>query len=133
MENISAISHLVRPGTYMAKLDIKNAYYSVAICEDHQSLFKFSYQTSLFKFTALPNGYSEGPREFTKLTKPPLVFLRKIEKILVAGYFDDLITLNSTHNSCCDVNSKITLLLFKLGFLTHPGNQLSTLARKLII
>ena len=31
--------------------------------------------------------------------KPPLAFLRKIEKILVAGYFDDLITLNSKHSS----------------------------------
>ena len=31
--------------------------------------------------------------------KPPLAFLRKIEKILVVGYFDDLITLNSTHSS----------------------------------
>ena len=111
METISTILHLVRPGMYMAKLDIKDAYYSgVPICEDHQSLLKFQYQTSLLKFTALPNGYTEGPRKFTKLMKPLLAFLRKTEKTLVAGYFDDLITMNSTHSSCCDNISKIILL-----------------------
>ena len=119
METVSTILHLVRPGMYMAKLDIKDAYYSIPICEDHQSLLKFQHQTSLFKFTTLPNGYTEGPRKVTKLIKPHLAFLRKIEKILVAGYFDHLITLNSTHSSCCDNISKITLLLSKLGFVIY--------------
>ena len=90
METVSTILHLIRPGMYMAKLNIKDAYYSVPIYDDHQSLFKFHYQTSLFKFTALPNGYKEGPRKFTKLMKTPLIFLRGNEKILVAGYFYDL-------------------------------------------
>ena len=60
METISTILHLVRSGMFMAKLDIKDAYYSVPKCEDHQNLLKFQYQTSLFKFTALPNGCAEG-------------------------------------------------------------------------
>ena len=119
METDSTILHLVRPGMYIAKLDIKDAYYSVPICEDHQSLLKIQQQTSLFKFTALPNGYTQGPRKVTKFMKPHLAFLRKIEKILVAGYFDHLIILNSTHSSCCDNISKITLFLSKLGFVIH--------------
>ena len=118
METISTIMHLVSPGMFTAKLDVKDAYYSVPICEDHQSLLKFQYQTSVFKFTALPN--TEWPQKFTKLMKLPLTFLRKIEKTLVAGYFDDLITMNSIHSSCCDTISKITLLLSKLSFATHP-------------
>ena len=133
METISTILHLVRPGKYMAKLDIKDAYYSVSTCEDHQSLLKFQYQTSLFKFNALPDRYTEGPRKFTKLMKPPLLFLRKIEKILVADYFDDPMNMSSTHRSFYDNISKITLLLSKLGFVIHQRNQLSTLARKLNI
>ena len=120
METIFTIMHLVSPGMFIAKLDVKDAYYSVPICEDHQSLLKFQYQTSLFKFTALPNGYTEGPSKFTKLIKPPLAFLRKIEEILVAGYFDDLITMNSAHSSCCDNISKIISLLSILGFAIHP-------------
>ena len=54
--------------TIYTKLDIKDAYYSVPVFEDHQSLLKFQYIHSLFKFNALPNGYT-GPRKFTKLSK----------------------------------------------------------------
>ena len=54
--------------TIYTKLDIKDAYYSVPVFEDHQSLLKFQYIHSLFKFIALPNGYT-GPRKFTKLSK----------------------------------------------------------------
>ena len=90
METVSTILHLIRPDIYMTKLDIKDAYCIAPICDDHQSLLKFQYQTSLFKFTALPNGYTEGPRKFIKLMKTPLTFLRRNEKILVSGYFDDL-------------------------------------------
>ena len=52
--------------------------------------------------------------------KPLLAFLRKIEKILVGAYFDDLIPMKSTPSSCCNNISKITLLLSKLGFVIHP-------------
>ena len=43
MEMISTILHLVRPGMLMGKLDIRDVYYSLPICEDHQSLLKFQY------------------------------------------------------------------------------------------
>ena len=67
METISAILHLVRPGMCMAKLDIKDAYYSVPICEDHQSLLKFQYQASLFTFTALPIDIQKKRRNLQNL------------------------------------------------------------------
>ena len=44
--------------TIYTKLDIKDAYYSVPVFEDHQSLLKFQYIHSLFKFNALPYGYT---------------------------------------------------------------------------
>ena len=90
---------------YMVKLDNKDSYYSVPICEDHESLLKFQYQASLFSFTTV------GPRKFPNILNHPLVFLKRIEKILVPGVFDDLITLNSAHSSCCDKVSKITFAL----------------------
>ena len=96
---------------YMVKLDNKDSYYSVPICEDHESLLKFQYQASLFSFTASPNGYAVGPRKFPNILNHPLAFLKRIEKILVPGVFDDLITLNSAHSSCCDKVSKITFAL----------------------
>ena len=41
METVSKRLHLFSPGMYMAKLDIKDVYYSILIYEDHKSLLKF--------------------------------------------------------------------------------------------
>ena len=49
--------------------------------------------------TALPNGYTEDPRKFTKLLRPPIYLLRKVEKIITADYFDDLISMSYTYDT----------------------------------
>ena len=70
METLLSILCLIRPNDYMAKIDIKDAYYRIPILEQHQKLLKFIHKNCLYKFTALPNGYTEGPRKFTKALNP---------------------------------------------------------------
>ena len=53
----------------MVKLEIKDAYYSITSYEPQ--FLKFEYKSRPLKFTVLPNGYTEGPRNFTKLLKLP--------------------------------------------------------------
>ena len=88
---------MIRPSMYMAKLDIKDVYYSIPIQSQHQKYLKMKNNNKLFKYTVLPNGYTEGPRKFTKVMKPPLATLRK-EKISIADYIDDLITMSKSFN-----------------------------------
>ena len=76
MDTLASILTLVRPGAFMAKVDIKDAYYSVPIYPPDQKQLKFMFDEVLYQFTVLPNGYSPGPRKFTKLLKPPLSDLR---------------------------------------------------------
>ena len=35
-----------------------------------------------------------------KLLKPPLSLLRKLERVLLASYFDDLITMDCSYSAC---------------------------------
>ena len=53
METISTVLCLISPNAYMAKLDIKDAYYSIPIYKPHQKLLKFQYKCTLYKFTTL--------------------------------------------------------------------------------
>ena len=46
--------------------------------------------------------------------------LQKIEKVVIAGYFDDLITFNSSYASCLRNVAKIIKLFITLGFVIHP-------------
>ena len=56
METLATIVQLIGPNMYMAKLDIKDIYYSIPIYGPHQIFLKFEYKSRLFKFTVLPNG-----------------------------------------------------------------------------
>ena len=119
METISIMLCLIRPNCFMTKVDIKDAYYSIPVLEEHQKLLKFLHKNVLYKITALPNGYTEGPRKFTKALKQPLSNIRK-QGVIVAGYFDDLITLAITNGVCIQNISKIISSLDSLGFVIHP-------------
>ena len=82
MQTLKSILCLIRPNCYMAKLDIKDAYYSVPIHQDSRKLLRFLHKGVLYQFRALPNGYTEGPRKFTKLMKAPLAQLRKLLSLI---------------------------------------------------
>lgn len=41
MDNIWSAIRLMKPGCYMASVDLKDAYYSVPICKNHQKFLKF--------------------------------------------------------------------------------------------
>ena len=51
----------MRPEMFMAKLDMKDAYYSIPILGSHQKHLKFNYNHELYKNTFLPNGYTKVP------------------------------------------------------------------------
>ena len=118
IETLASILTLVRPGSYMAKIGIKDAYYSVPAREEDQKLLTFLINETLYQFIVLPNGYTGGPRKFTKLLKPPLAALRKM-LVTLAAYIDDIFTTNKTKEKCRDNILKIVNMLQSLGFVIH--------------
>ena len=119
MDTLTSILRLVRPGAYMAKVDIKDAYYSVPIRQSDQKKLKFCFDDKLYQFTVLPNGYSPGPRKFTKMLKPPLSLLRKW-RITIAAYLDDMFTSNLSYEKCKQNIRTICDMFGSLGFVIHP-------------
>ena len=119
MDTLSTGLKLITPGCFMASIDLRDAYYSVPIhVQDHKYL-KFMWENTLYKFKALPNGLTSGPRMFTKLLKPPFSVLRKKGHI-ITGYIDDTLLIakdiKQTQRSVIETCN----LLTKLGFVIHP-------------
>ena len=98
------VPQVVFPGVYMAKLDIKDAYYSVPIFNDDQKLLKFKFKDILYQYLALPNRYTKGPRKFTKLPKPILAKLRQ-EGITLVAYLDDIFVMGWTYMTFVELQS----------------------------
>ena len=60
---------------FLATIDLKDAYYSVAISRQFEKFFKFKWKDKLYCFTCFPNGLGSCPRKSTKLNKVPITTL----------------------------------------------------------
>ena len=87
MEAITSILKLVTPNMYFSKIELKDAYYTIPILEEHQKYQTFANKEHLYKLTCLPNGYCHGPQKFTKALKPPISKIR-LNKITIGAYLD---------------------------------------------
>ena len=76
MDTIWTAVAMMKPGCYMATIDLKDAYYSVSIAKLDRKYLKFSWRGNLYELTCFPNGLAFCPRKFTKLLKPVYSTLR---------------------------------------------------------
>ena len=106
----------------MAKLDLKDAYFSISIAEKHRKFLQFYWRNQLLQFTCLPFGLSSTPYVFTKLLRPVLTFLRD-KGIRCLMYLDDMLILGRT---AMELNHNFELvkpLLTSLGFLVNEDKS----------
>lgn len=115
MENFEQAITMINDGDYLASVDLQHAYYSVRIAEEQRRFFCFTWQGTVYQFTCLPNGISEGPRLFTKLMKPVFATLRE-RGYSITSFIDDSLICHSSLPGCIACIRDTTTLLQKLGF-----------------
>ena len=115
MESLHTVRDLLRPGDYLTKVDLQDAYFAVPIAREQRHLLRFRLDGELFEFTCLPFGLAPALGVFTKLRKPVVATLRRMG-IRVVIYIDDiLILLESEAESWAHTDTVLDLLLH-LGF-----------------
>ena len=122
METLKLALSLVKQNCYFAKIDLKDAYYSIPIAQQFRKYLRFTWNGKLYQFTCLPNGLSSAPRVFTKLLKPIFSTLRKAGHINIA-YIDDAL-LQSDNFDDCILNVKNTIdIVDSVGLTIHPDKS----------
>ena len=124
MESLLDVFKIIQPNCWMASVDLKDAFYSVPIHEEHQKYFKFQWLGKIYKFLGMPNGYGEAMRIFTKILKPPFSILRN-QGLLSVTFVDDSYLQGKTKDECTyNVNETILYLLKSLGFTIHTKKSI---------
>lgn len=118
IEDHRTVARLITPNSFMATIDLKDAYYLVPIKKSHRKYLRFKINDCLFEYNCLPFGLSCAPWIFTKILKPVMAMLRE-KGFLSVIYLDDILLLGKTKKEC-ESNIKETLKLFEhLGFLIN--------------
>ena len=118
MDTLLVALTLITPGCYMASIDLKDAYYSVPIDEQHKKFLRFRWEGQLWQFDCLPNGLALAPRQFTKLLKPVYAHLREQGHVSTA-FLDDSLLLADIEQACIENIQATVQLLRSLGFIVH--------------
>ena len=125
MEGIHLVQDLVKPGDYLATIDLKDVYFSIPIFPRDRKYFRFLLDKTLYQFTCLPFGYSLAPRVFTKVLKPAIATLH-CQGIRTITFIDDTLLIAATAEECShDVSTTINLLE-SLGFHVNYGKSVLT-------
>ena len=130
MDTFEVALKLIKPNCFMASIDVRHAYYSVPIVDDHRKFLRFQWQNKVFQYTCLPNGISCAPRYFTKLLKPVYSTLRKMGHINL-GYIDDSLLIGDSEQDCCENVFDTKWLFEKVGFIVHEKKSVFQPVQKL--
>ena len=115
MEGIHTLRVLIRPKDWLAKVDLKDAYFAIPIHKSHHQFLRFHFQGKCYQFQCLPFGLSSAPWVFTKTLKPILALLWEMGVRLIA-YIDDILVLAESQERAKDHVKGVVYLLTCLGF-----------------
>ena len=122
MDTFLTAIKLIRPGCFMASIDLKDAYYSIPVAKGDRKYLMLEWQGSYYQFTCLPNGLSCAPRLFKKILKTFYAHLR-MQGYTCMGHIDDSLLIASTYDDCtCNFTATVELLT-KLGFVVHSDRS----------
>ena len=102
METIRTVKGLIKPGDWLLKLDLKDAYLTVPIHQNHRKYLCFHWHGQTWQFQVLPFGLNSAPCTITKLTKPIVSILRRLG-VRVIIYLDDMLLMAECPGSQCSL------------------------------
>ena len=125
MEGIHTLREIVAEGEWLAKLDLKDAYFTVPIVREHQKYLRFAVDEIRYQFTCLPFGLSCAPWAFTKVLKPVVAFLRSLGVRLIV-YIDYILVIGKSPDEVRDHVEALIALLEGLGFIVNMEKSVTT-------
>jgi hypothetical protein len=110
MEGLRTVKELLLSEDWMVTVDLKDAFHHVPIHQDQQRFFRFRFEGQLYQWQAMPFGYSDAPRVFTKLMKV-IAEVARTRGLRMVIYLDDILLMSRTRKQAIlDRNSLLEIL-----------------------
>jgi hypothetical protein len=116
MDHLSTVMTLLPQNSYMSSIDITSAYFALPVRLRDRDLLQLQFHGRRYRYTCLPNGYSPGPRVFTRIMKALLAHLRTAYGVNLVFYIDDTLIYGDTLQAVRDAVSHTLRVLQQAGF-----------------
>ena len=83
MEGIHMLKDLPKAGDWMAKINLKDAYFMIPNAQEDRELLRFEWTGKAYQFKLLPFGLSLAPWVFTKTMRPVVAALWELGLYLI--------------------------------------------------
>ena len=123
MEGLHTVKALIQKNNWLAKVDLKDAFFMVPIAQQHQHLLLFTVGTKTFQFKCLPFKLCTDPRVFTKVLKLAIELLRAIDIRLVI-YMDNMLIMAHSNQMFREQIYQVLFLIENLGFIINSKKSL---------
>ena len=125
--HFSMMSHqdafaLLRPGSYMAKLDISKAYRTVGVRPSQWHLLAFCWKdpstghTEYYIDTRWPFGHAKAPEVFCRISAAVRAMMAAAGFDATVVYVDDFLVVAGSQDACEAARAFLSQLLAELGF-----------------
>ena len=118
MESLNSLQFFLKKVDYMAKLDLKDAYFCVTLHKESRKFVRFQWDGKLYEFLCLCFVLGPAPRIFTKLLKVSLAVLRR-SNLLIIIYIDEMLKIGRTREEVESTRDTLIYLLQHLGFVLN--------------
>ena len=76
MKGIHMLKDLLKPGDWMTKVNLKDAYFMIPVATNHRRLLQFKWLGKTYQFNCLPFGLLSAPWVFTNTIKVIVAIFR---------------------------------------------------------
>lgn len=123
MEGWHSVRDALRPRDLLTKIDLRQAYHTIPMAEEHRRFLRFQWGAEMWRFRALPFGLSTAPWIFTMIMRAALSSLRRRIRLVV--YLDDILVMSETAESAVADTQAVIDRLTELGFFISSKSILS--------
>jgi hypothetical protein len=116
MEDVRTVKDVILPGDYAVSIDIKSAYSHVSVHPSLRPYLGFSFEGKSYVYNAMPFGYKDAPRVFTRIMRGVIWNVRKFWNVRCVQYLDDLLFLDQNPANLERIVGEIIPWLDNLGW-----------------
>ena len=124
METQQSVLQSLRPGDWMASLDLKDAYLQVPVCPESRCYLRFCVGEEVWQFRALCFGLSTAPQVFTRVMAPISLIMHS-HGFRILRYLDDWLVLGFSFQNLVRARDFLLWLCRELG--VHVNLEKSSL------